>query len=186
MSKVVNIVLQQSGWFACVLGAAWGRPWLGAAIALLLVAIHVALVKERGPELRLILAAGLLGTVLDSIQGRLGVVQFQAGYYVGWLCPLWITVLWMQFATLLHFAADWMAKRYLLATVLGAVGGPVAFYGGVRLGAATLHPNLPFALAALALEWAVAMPLLVWLGDRFPVTSGYRGLPGKNALVRRM
>jgi hypothetical protein len=143
-------------------------------------------VKERGPELRLILAAGLLGTVLDSIQGYLGIVIFKSGYYVDWLCPLWITVLWMHFATLLHFAADWMSQRYLLATVLGAIGGPVAFYGGVRFGAATLHPNLPLALAALALEWAVAMPLLVWLADRFPVSPGYRGLPGKNALVRKM
>ena len=186
MTTIVNVLLQQSGWFACVLGAARGRPWTGAGIALILVSIHLMLVKDRGPELRLLLAAGLLGTVLDSIQGRLGIVHFQAGYYMDWLCPLWITALWMQFATLLHFAADWMAKRYLLATVLGAVGGPVAFYGGVRLGAATLHPNLPLALAALALEWAVAMPLLVWLGDRFPVTPGYCGLPGKNALVRRM
>ncbi len=185
MTKIVNVLLQQSGWFACVLGAAWGRPWTGAGVALILVSIHLMLVKDRGPELRLLLAAGLLGTVLDTIQGNLGIVEFRSGYILNWLCPLWVTVLWMQFATLLHFTADWMSRRYLLAVLLGAFGGPVAFYGGARLGAATLHPNLAVSLIALALEWAVAMPLLVWLADRFPVTPGYRGLPGKNALVRR-
>ena len=185
MTKLVNVLLQQAGWFACVLGAAWGRPWLGAGIALALIGIHLFLVQDRGPELRLLLAAGLLGTVLDTIQGRLGIVLFRSGYYVDWLCPLWITVLWIHFGTLLHFAADWMSRRYLLAVVLGAVGGPVAFYGGARLGAADLHPNLAVALVALAVEWAVAMPLLVWLADRFPVTPGYRGFPGKNALVRK-
>jgi hypothetical protein len=173
-SRLLNLLLSQAGWFACVLGSAAVRPWLGAGIALALVAIHLLLVKDRSQEIRLLLVAGLLGTTLDTVQGWLGIVVFRSGYLVDWLCPVWIMVLWVQFATLLHFCLRWLSGRYGLAALFGMVGGPIAFYAGARLGAAELQPTLWIALGAFALEWALAMPVLLWLAGRFPVRSGYR------------
>jgi hypothetical protein len=36
-----NFVAFQTGWFACVLGAANGMPWLGVIVAVLVVGWHV-------------------------------------------------------------------------------------------------------------------------------------------------
>lgn len=36
-SKIINIVLYQLGWFSCVLGGAWGHPFLGSLSALVLM-----------------------------------------------------------------------------------------------------------------------------------------------------
>ncbi len=184
-NRILNVLLNQAGWFACVVGAANDRPWTGTIIALAMVVIHMLLVKDRRQEMQLLLAAAVLGAVLDTVQGLLGVVHFRSGYVVGWLCPLWIPVLWAQFASLLHISLGWLSGRYLLGGLLGLVGGPLAFFGGARLGAAELHSNLWVALGALALEWAVAMPVLLWLAGKFPVRPGYRGLQGKKAFVRR-
>jgi len=120
--NILNYGLYQAGWFACVLGAAGGRPWLGMAAALLLTAVHVTLARSPGRELALVLLAGGLGAILDTLQMRLAVFAFPSGHLVGWLCPPWIVVMWMQFATLFHFALSWMGGRYALSALLGMVG----------------------------------------------------------------
>jgi len=161
--RVLNFALYQLGWFACVLGAARGRGGAGALAALALTGVHVLLARRRGDEVRLCLLAGLLGMAADSVQTALGVLAFAPLGSLGWLAPPWIVVMWVEFATLFRFALGWLRGRYVLAAFLGAVGGPLAYYGGVRLGAADLPAGLPVGLAALALEWALATPFLVWL-----------------------
>ena len=165
-SKLVNLALYEAGWFACVLGAAHGHASWGAVLALLLVGVHLALVDRPRQELRLILAAGLLGLVLDTLQFHLGVLTYPAPPTIPGIAPLWILVLWLQFATLFHFALNWLSQRYLLSAVIGFLGGPLSFLAGERLGAATLSRPYSFSLASLALVWALAIPTLVWLTDR--------------------
>jgi hypothetical protein len=53
MIRLLNFVLYQVGWFACVLGAAYSRPYLGSAIALLLVFVHVGLATDRIGQLQM-------------------------------------------------------------------------------------------------------------------------------------
>jgi hypothetical protein len=67
------------------------------------------------------------------------------------------------FGTTLRGSLSWLVGRYALAAVLGAVAGPLSYLDGAKLGAVTLHPSRAFSIAALAVGWAVVMPLLVWL-----------------------
>lgn len=171
-SKIVNFLLYQTGWFACVLGAAHGRPWSGAGVALALIGIHLALVRRPGPEAVLVALAGGLGWVLDTAQVQLGLMVFSSGNLVEGLAPLWLVVLWMQFATLLRYGLDWMSGRYVLASALGAVGGPLAFASGARIGAVALHPKLYPSLLSLGVVWAIAMPALLWISDHLGPREG--------------
>jgi hypothetical protein len=77
-----------------------------------------------------------------------------------------MSVLWIQFATTFRYALHWLSGRYLLSSLLGAIGAPLAFWGGEKLGAITfLEPRwLNFTL--LSLLWAAAIPLLIYLSDR--------------------
>ena len=172
-ATLLNLALYQVGWFACVLGAAWGHPWAGAGLALTLATVHLALVRDRRREARLMLAAGGLGLALDSLQLNLGLFSYPSGTPLAGLAPPWIVVLWVQFATLLHFGLRWLSGRYALAAVLGLVGAPLSFWGGERMGA--IEFASPLAYLALGCVWALAMPALIWLGDRFePRPEGYR------------
>lgn len=169
---LINVTLYQAGWFAMVLGAARGKPWAGAGAGLVLLAVHLILTRERKPELLMVLAVGLLGTIVDSAQAFAGVFVFESGYWSYWVVPFWLTVMWMQFATLFHFALRWLSGRYLLASLLGAVGGPVAFWTGERLGGVIFPMGTGYSLFILAAVWLVVLPLSILLADRLRPQNG--------------
>jgi len=169
---LVNITLYQAGWFAMVLGAARGWPWAGAGVGLVLLAVHLVLVRERKPELQTIVGVGILGTLIDSAQAFAGVFVFESGYWSYWVVPFWLTVMWMQFATLFHFALRWLSGRYLLSAVLGAVGGPAAFWTGERLGGVIFPMGTRHSLLFLAAVWFAALPFTILLADRFRPQKG--------------
>lgn len=180
-SKIINVVLYQIGWFSCVLGAAWGYPLLGSLLALLLIAIHLLLAAARNAEIKLMICACLIGVLIDSSQQALGVFSFKTDpAWPLWL-PLWILVIWTQFATMFRFALYWLSERYLLAALFGLFGGPLAYWGGVRLGAAQFGDNLIFSVITLALVWALVTPLLFWVSARLDSQEGrYRSFSGRS------
>ncbi|MCL4836603.1 MAG: DUF2878 family protein [Thermoanaerobaculia bacterium] len=176
--RLLNFALYQIGWLACVLGAAGGLGNLGVGVALGLVALHVALSRAPRAELAIAAAAGAIGLAVDSLMAATGRLAF-ADASLPWLAPAWVIALWVQLATTLRGCLSWLAPRPGLAALLGAVGGPLAFAGGERLGAAVWGDPRAATAAALALAWAIALPLLFRiarrLGDGHP--TGYRGLP---------
>ncbi len=163
---VVNYALYQAGWFACVLGAAWGHPWLGSALGVLPLAAHVALVVRRRDAVVLALATAAIGIVVDGTQIALGTLRFDVGTVVSWLPPPWLVLVWAQFAMTFHFGLAWMKRRPRGAALFGVLGGPLAFVAGQRLGVVTLHPALWPSLASLAVTWGIAMPAAAWLAAR--------------------
>ena len=64
-----------------------------------------------------------------------------------------------------------MRGRWITAALFGALGGPAAYYGGLRLGALEFG-NMEAGLAALAIGWAVLTPLLLALSVRFDGQTG--------------
>lgn len=168
MPVIANFLAFQLGWFSCVLGAAHGIPWFGTIIAIALVAWHLARATAPRSELRLILTAGLIGLALDSIPVASGLIHYVSGTLLPGAAPHWIVAMWLIFATTLNVTFRWLKRRWLLAALLGAVAGPLAYYGGAALGAAEFPGSDPaLALAVIAIVWASAMPLLMWLSDRY-------------------
>jgi hypothetical protein len=164
-SKIINVILYELGWSCCVLGAAWGYPLSGGGVALILVLVHLWLVEDRRREIYLILVAIMLGLMIDSGQQMLGLFRFKPDG-LGLILPFWVFVIWAQFATLFRFALSWLSSRYLLAALFGAIGGPLAYGGGIQLGAAEFGSHPLFTLIALAVIWALVVPLLVWISGR--------------------
>ncbi|MDX2478784.1 MAG: DUF2878 domain-containing protein [Desulfuromusa sp.] len=172
LSKIINAVIYQIGWFSCVLGAAWGHPTIGSFLALLLIAVHLYLADSPKTETQLLLCTCLLGVCLDSIQQALGVFSFKIESDWPLWIPLWIFVIWAQFATMLHYALYWLSGRYFLASFFGLIGGPLAYWGGVRLGAAEFGENIVFSIISLAFVWALVTPLLFWISSKLNPTEG--------------
>jgi|AntRauTorckE6833_2_1112554.scaffolds.fasta_scaffold03058_3 hypothetical protein len=173
LSKVINVVLYQIGWFSCILGAALGFPLCGAFVSLTLVVLHLLLTDARKVEVRLLFAACVLGIVVDSLQQAAGLFTFKTDpSWPLWL-PLWVFVIWIQFATLLRFALHWLSERYLLGALFGAIGGPLAYWSGIRLGAATFGGNPQLTLLVLALVWALVTPLLLWARHKLAGSEGH-------------
>jgi hypothetical protein len=172
LSKIINIVLYQVGWFSCVLGAAYGFPLSGALGAFALVLLHLLLTDTRKAEIQLAICSCLIGVVIDSLQQAAGLFTFKADpLWPLWL-PLWIFVVWAQFATLFRFALHWLSGRYLLGAFLGGLGGPLAYWGGIRLGAASFGDSPLITLVVLAFVWAGVTPLLLWSRQKLASAEG--------------
>jgi hypothetical protein len=140
MVRLINYLLYQIGWFACVLGAAYARPWLGIALALPLVAAHFWLTTDRAGQIKMAVFATVIGLFVDGTLLGLGVFRFPSGVLVSGLPPLWMSVLWIQFATTFAYCLHWLSGRYALSALLGLFGAPLAFLGGARLGAIEISP----------------------------------------------
>jgi Protein of unknown function (DUF2878) len=161
--KTTNFILYEVAWFACVLGAAHGRPWFGVCLAIMSMAVAGAISKIRRVDLCLIVFAGAIGFVMDSTLVLCGLLQFPAKASVGWPSPIWMVALWASFAMTLNGCLDWLKSRFGLASLLGAIGGPLAYAAGERMNALHLGPNRAVAFTAIAIEWALAMLALIWL-----------------------
>jgi hypothetical protein len=163
---IINFVLFQLGWLACVLGGAYAMPWLGPVIVAGIVAYHLRQAPRPGPEIALLGIAAVIGTVWDSLLVSMGWLVYPSGTFVQGMAPYWIIAMWVLFATTFNVSMRWMKGRRLLAFVLGGIAGPLAYFGGSRLGGVEFA-HLPEGLTALALGWAVLMPALMSLSNRF-------------------
>jgi len=162
--RLVNFALFQAGWFACVVGAAEGVPWAGAAAAAVICGLHVAFVADdRAGELRLIAALTVAGSALSAFNVANGAVAFAPGVVALLGVPLWLASLWALFATLLRHSLAWMRGRPAVAAACGLVGSPLSYAGAERLGAVEVHDAFLRGPLVLGLTWAVAVPAAVWL-----------------------
>lgn len=155
-----NVILFQLGWFACVAGAANGYAREGALAAAAIVAWHVLRAAQPRRELLLAAGAAAAGALFETALVQAGWVRFESGVLLEGTAPYWMVALWALFATTLNVSLKSLQSRPWLAAALGAVGGPLAYYAGARLGALQLVQPAAM-LAALAVGWALLTPLLL-------------------------
>jgi hypothetical protein len=168
-SVILNIALFQVAWFACVLGAARGSPGIGAAVAAVVVAWHILRAENAKRELILIVVALLLGALFETALMQTGWVRYHNGILMQGIAPYWMVALWAVFATTLNISLRSLRARRVLAAMLGALGGPAAYYAGARLGALEFIA-VGSALGAIGIGWAILTPVLFEVARRF---NGY-------------
>ena len=168
--QLANFALSQAAWFAAVLGAAHRMPLPGTAVVLAVIGWHLAASARPTVEVRLILLVSLIGFFAESVNTLLGNVAYPSGQPFMDFAPYWIVALWALLAIALNVTMRWLKRRLWLAALFGAIGGPAAFSAGVGLGGAEFVHKTP-ALITLVCIYAVAMPLLVWLSNRFDGVS---------------
>jgi hypothetical protein len=180
-ANVWNFVQFQAGWFALVLSAAMGFPALGVGAMILLAVVHLAW-SAKPKEWLLLLVVTLLGWLWESLLQNLGLIRFAGHGESAMTAPLWMAMLWLNFATVLNHSLAWLKERTLLASLLGACGGPLAFWGGSQFGAASF-PDPMLTLAVIAVAWSILLPFVLRLSrqlcyDKNSAAQIDRGCPG--------
>ena len=124
-------------------------------------------------ELLLIGSALAIGYLFDSALALTGILGFsdQALTTIGSPSPYWMLALWINLAAILRTALDWLSGRFVMAALLGGIIGPPSYLAGEHLGALHLGESLYLTIACVAVEWALAMPLLIWISDRLSPDS---------------
>ena len=166
VTTIVNYEAYQAGWFAAVVGAALGHGDVGAALAAALIGLHLYLARERGRELALLALATCTGLAVETWQLQAGTYRTLSGAAPAGLPPAWLLALWAQFATTFRYSGRAVLARPATAMLFGALGGPLAFLAGERLGAVALTTPLWPGLVRLAVGWTAALALFSWVARR--------------------
>ena len=178
--KLLNFGAFQLAWFACVLAAAQGRALLATLAVAIVVCVHLWLAPRRVPEAMLVLVVTSIGLFWDSLVVSLGLVSYASGNFADGVAPVWIIAMWALFATSLNLSMGWLKGRPWLAALFGAMGGPLAYLAGERLGGVQM-PDPVMALGAQAIGWAAILPLLTLLATRLngfePAPAAWARLP---------
>ncbi len=148
-----------------MLGAAHGMPWLGVIVVPIVLVIHVVPSPNRKGEVLLVLSAGAMGFIIDTLLVSADIFTPILYLLPSPFSPPWMVMLWVNFATTINVSLQKLHGHYLLAAVLGSIGGPAAYYGGAKLGATTALPGTS-DLILLSVVWAVAVPVLFWIAAR--------------------
>ena len=167
MMSALNLLGYQAIWCATVYGAANQRWWLG--LVLLLPFAFWQIGRSRWPraDLALVALAAALGFAVDSAFAASGWLRYASPLPAPDLAPVWILAMWMAFALTLNHSLSFLKHHVAAAIAIGAVGGPLAYWGAGRsFGAVELSDPSWRVLAALALAWAVLVPLLAGMARR--------------------
>lgn len=151
---LANAALFQLGWFACVFSTSY-PALIGVAVLALLC--HFIVIGSWAREGKLVVSVLLAGSALDSFLLQLGVFDFGEERR---LLPVWLALMWALLGTTLNHCLAWSAKPWWRASLLGAVGGPAAYYAGSQIAGVSLPLGQTFTLGLLAIIWAIALPLL--------------------------
>ena len=160
-SLITNLLLFQLGWFACVLGGAYGQVLIGSMIAIAVIAYHFYRAVDAAQELRLLIVALVIGLVFESVVTSQGLARYSHGQVFDLIAPLWMILMWPLFATTLNLSMRWLkGLAPLLIALIGALFAPLAYYAGNRLGAVE-YEHFILSMGVIAMAWAVLLPALV-------------------------
>ena len=120
---IVNFILFQMAWFACVIGAARDMPLLGVLVSIYVFGVHIYQAKQAKQEFLLALSVLLIGAISDQAMLSFRLIDYLNNGWNNALVPVWILALWLGFSTILNVSLRWMKGRYLIAVIFGAVGG---------------------------------------------------------------
>ena len=151
-----NFAAFQLAWLVAVWGASVGLWWLGPVAVAAWVSAYSIWRKCARAEAPLWLGAGLLGAMTDSLLVWSGAMAFPESAGPGFPTTPWMVALWINFAAALRHCMGWLCGRFALATVFGAIGGPLAYLAGSKFGALEIQ-----SLPAIVVAWLLVMPGLL-------------------------
>jgi hypothetical protein len=160
IGTILSFIFFQIAWFAAVIGGAHNLDFVGACPALALFAFHLSTNHRRWfSSCATIIAIVLTGIVIELLLLKSGAITYRGSTASASFPPLWILALWLAFATLPDGALSWLSGRTGLQVIFGALGGPLSYIAGEKLGAAEFHTSFTYAMAVFAIAWAIATPL---------------------------
>jgi hypothetical protein len=162
--KIANLLAFQIAWFATVVSAGSGMPWVGPLLTCIWVPIHLKLIRNHYKhEILLIGAAILFGFITDSLLVLTDFIRFPLHTPLGFPTSPWMLALWVNVAVTINYSLAWLRGRYLFAGLFASIGGPLAYFTGSRFSAIELVHE--YALIMVSVQWIICLPLLFLISD---------------------
>lgn len=167
MHVLFNLVFFKIVWAASLAGVVLGYAWLGLVMLGVFASWHAMASPTAKADFVLAGAAVMIGLVLDTLYVQGGLIAYRGELLWTGAAPLWILVLWANFALTMNGCLAWLGKRKAMAAALAFVCGPLSYYGGIAIGTATVTADEWKLFTAIGVAWALAVPLMLTLAGHF-------------------
>lgn len=158
MKKIlINALVFQIGWFVCVLGGN-SAALIYTSLALL---FHHWFILDRPRQWYAIISVASGGLLLDASLVAADIIVFEDADFVG--LPIWLTCLWLLFATTFQYCLSWLQRYLWLAAVIAALFGPLTYWLGSQLTDASIASPLQNSIIVMAFAWALLFPTAIYL-----------------------
>jgi len=158
---LINAMLFQITWFACVIGSAKGLFWpaLLACSILAIYQLHPA--RRYYSDFKLVALSIIMGLIVDTIWIQSDLMVFTDPRPSSNVAPAWIILLWIAFALTINHSLAWLKAHPILPVVMGLLGGPLSYLAGLKLSAVEFHADTVQITVCLGLAWALSLVILV-------------------------
>lgn len=154
---VFNFLSFQSAWFVAVT-----LQQQGILILITLLICHFLMSRYRVRDFYSVFFITLLGSLVDLICAFTGLFLFDDGH----LLPLWLLLLWANFALTFHYSMGWLMRSPLVVqAILGGVSGSLSYFSAHKLGAVEYSFSTELTLFALIVIWFVTLPVYVLIAS---------------------
>ncbi len=158
--SLVKIFLILSGyqltWLMCVIGEKFfNEPLIGFITGLIFSISYFIYSKNKYRVLLIIFFIALPGYLFDTIVVYFDVYEFNSILKIGTL-PIWMLVLWISFSILFDEVLVFLKNYQLIAILLSAILGPLAYYSGVPLGLIEIY-NFYIFIFIMFVFWSFLM-----------------------------
>lgn len=155
INKIINFIAFQIIWLIAVIGAANELIWPTIIIVGLFCVWQLSPKRRHKNDLRLVIFALITGLILDSTWQASGLIQYQLS--LPFIAPIWILSLWVCLALGINHSLAWLKKSLWLPILFGAIGAPLSYLAGNRLGALSYPDGLLMINILLSISWAAVM-----------------------------
>jgi hypothetical protein len=159
----INFLLFQGVYTLSLFGVINNLAWIGGLGLAAFALWHARTAKAAKTDFLLAGIAVIVGLSLDTLYMRSGLIAYEGQLFWSGIAPLWILVLWANFALTLGGCLSWLRGRLALAALLASTGGPLSYYAGIRLGTATVSGDPLLLFSVISITWGIAVPALLWL-----------------------
>ena len=160
----INAAIFQILWFACVLGGAKNLLWPSVLMGIVMVVWQLHPNNRHENDFAMVIAAIILGLVVDTSWTIFGLMEFKDPRPMAPFAPGWILIMWIGFALTVNHSLAWLSNHRLLPPLFGFVGGPLAYYAGLKLGAVEYLANFWLVSLLLGIVWSISLTILVKIG----------------------
>lgn len=148
-------------WYGIVASAAMERVYLGLLLSAVVLIAHFYMIERRVHEALLMLIIVSVGFVIDTSLIHYGVLRFASPNPLNPdVAPFWILALYAVISTSINHSFSYIGQHMWLVAGFGAIGAPVCYFFGAKLGAAELLFPHYGSLFVLSIVWLFYLPLM--------------------------
>jgi len=165
--NILNIIGFYLCWWICIYGAINEKYFLGISVLFVYTIFHFIFLSNSYIEYYYMLICFFLSFISDSFFMYCNFISYKGYMPIQFnIIPFWTLSLWLCFSLSIFHSFSFLRKKYLFASILGVISGPIIYYSISKVGLIIFLIDQSSMLLIISLVWALFLPLYFLIADK--------------------